>query len=494
MSVTKQAYAALVASLLISAATPSLAANNFANTAQTGTDNSGTITQGPGDGNDVGTEVLAARQLGDDNDLIIVQSGDDNAVGTEATGLLQSEDRNSADITQSSSENTLRWLTQTGLDGGAGTASLRRNAVLLVQETGDGNIVSGISQTRWAVSDGLAGNTASVTQSGAGNVLGAASGNAVGLSQSGYAQSATLVQDGDANSAALLQQTGPGNSLFLSFTGNGNGVSDFTVPVSIPGMWAGLMQGTAIQNSDLSGTGASDGNFLSLVATGNNTGFAFNQTGARNSVVGTITADDNQVGVLQMGDDNSTSFTMNGTGNRASVLISSGNDNAVTLEQNSALSGNIAAITIAGDANGVDLDQAGDSTAIVDIHGDNNHLDASQLTGSNLLTLTLWGNNNNAPGLGFSGVALVASAMVDPDLVPGRVIQDGAGNTITYTLGANGALSSSNLFAFKQTGNDNTIIGSTMGNDNQVVIVQAGAANLVHFSQTGNGNIIGISQ
>ena len=94
------------------------------------------------------------------------------------------------------------------------------------------------------------------------------------------------------------------------------------------------------------------------------------------------------------------------------------------------------------------------------------------------LTLDIWGDGNNAAAAGaFSGAALTASQLVAPNLTPGTIIQNGVGNTITYSVGASGSLSNQNLFAFSQTGQGNLIEGTTSGNFNQVVIVQSGSAN-----------------
>ena len=524
----------LTGALMAGTALPGLAASNFANATQSGIGNDGKVIQGPGDNNALGTAALAATQDGDANALEIEQSGDDNEIGTEGGGFLQTSNRNTAIITQSSSENSVRQVTQTGIDATAGGETLRRNTLRITQETGDGNIISGVAQTRSVEANTAAGNSAVLTQTGQANIIGSATGASNAFVQNGYAQSAVLTQTGTGNIVDSVAQTGPDNTLTVAFTGTGNGTADFTVPTAITGAWNGLTQGAIVQNSSFAGAGIGDGNRLNFTATADDTRFGFSQTGNRNIILGSISgggSQANETGVVQLGDDNDAGFTVfgstnqlyiqqgvvvaspsnvasatltgdrNGVGirqdgaaNEATVALT-GSDNSVNVMQQSALTGNSAVVTISGDFNDITLDQGGDSTAGIDIHGDTNLLNVAQLNGANTLTLDIWGDGNNAATAGaFTGAALTAAQVVAPNLTPGTIIQNGAGNTITYSVGASGSLSNQNLFAFSQTGQGNLIEGTTTGSFNQVVIVQSGSANQTHFTQIGNNNVIGVTQ
>ena len=512
--------------IVVFAAGPTHAADNFANIDQAGDSNSGVVTQGPGDGNNAGTELLAVRQDGDENVLNILQSGDDNSVGTAGTGFLQTSNRSTATITQSSDGNSVGQVTQTGIDSTWEAATLRRNVLTILQEGGDDNAVGVVTQTRSTSPfvSSRAANSATLTQSGEDNDIGT-------LIQSGYAEAATVTQTGDDNGLDRLEQRGSSNLASITVSGNGNGRSDFASDTNIDGAWRGLAQGQIYQNNDFFLADLADANTLTLTVTGDSNSYGFSQIGTDNTVTGLIAdGDGNQAGAVQLGISNIASFTLDGSDNHvfidqgrwvaniandAGVLITgsgndtgvlqsgtnnvatvtiTGGDNRVNIDQESLVLGNLAEVTIDGGDNGVTLTQANNNSATVRITGSSNQLVASQDGLGNTLTLTVWGSGNNALNSSFSGVALATSLLTTPDLVPGRIAQTGAGNSILYDVGTSTEPADGNRFAFSQIGTGNQIVGSTKGSNNQVVIVQNGASNFTSFSQNGIGNIIGVSQ
>lgn len=518
----------LTAGLSLALGSAALADENFAHTSQSGDGNSGAITQGPGDRNDVGTTSLAARQSGSANILSFVQSGDDNAIGGIGTGFLQSSNRNSATITQSSDNNSVGQVTQIGIASADGGDALRRNILTIEQKSGDGNSVGVVAQARSAASTSAPSNTATIVQSGGGNVVNS-------LTQSGYAELAILSQTGDRNVIDAVEQLGSRNSATLSLTGSDNGTTDFDSSSDIVGAWGALAQGRVRQSNDFSGAGLLDGNLLSLTIVGDNNSFGFLQTGEDNVIdglVGPLGSDGNQTGVIQLGTSNLASFTVSGsdnlvfieqglwsanvaneatvlitgdrnqvgarqggTGNVAAVDIGPGNDNIVNISQESPLLGNTADLGIVGNLNVATLFQSGNNTADIDIRGNSNKLSSSQTGQGNALAISIWGNGNNSPiNGGFSGIALTTSQLTEPDLMPGMIFQNGSRNSITYDVGNAINLSHDNKFAFSQVGNDNEIQGLTIGSQNQVVIVQRGDLNFTSFTQIGVGNTIGVSQ
>ncbi len=514
----------LASTALAIVAAPVLADDNFANLDQSGDGNSDLVTQGPGDGNRAGTGDLAVTQSGDSNILTILQSGGGNDVGTEGLGFLQESNRNSAAITQSSSGNRVGEVTQTGISSDAGGVALRRNVLTIVQEEGDGNRVGVVEQTRSSAwwSTLFAANSATVTQSGADNDIGT-------LIQSGFSQSATVTDDGNDNGIERIEQQGLRNIASIAITGDGNGRSglDFS---GIDGAWRGLTQGHIYQDNDRPGATFYPAHTLTLTINGDDTSFGFSQSGVGNTITGLVTdGDGNQLGVNQLGPDNFASIEIDGSDNRAFVdqalwpvnagnetgllvagdgngvgvlqaggnnfanVTISGGDNLVNIAQSSLVPGNLADVVIDGDGNDVALTQSGNNMANIAIAGGSNLLDALQFGLGNTLELTIWGSGNSAPSSTFSDPALAKSLLTTPDLVPGRIVQVGAGNSISYDVGISEA-SDGNSFAFSQVGAGNEIVGSTNGSGNQVVIVQTGASNFTSFTQSGAGNIIGVSQ
>ena len=273
-------------------------------------------------------------------------------------------------------------------------------------------------------------------------------------------------------------------------------------------------------------------NDLSFSVNGNSTRYGFVQLGDYNDVSGATSGDNNEVAVMQNGSHNVSDFTQTGDNNDLGVVIygdrngdavnfrgasdiglnngqviqkDGGNYASISIGDGTADSdnnnyaarqtggGNTLTLTIAdGNKNNVAVKQNGYDVASIDITGGQNVIGAQQLgTGTNTLEVTLFGDNNNWSG-GFSGDAGSIGLST-----PGSIYQNGNGNEITLNVGVSASdMSSSNLFAFKQTGGDNnTITGSILsGDNNQVAVLQNGSSNTTSFTQVGSSNNLGISQ
>ena len=109
-----------------------------------------------------------------------------------------------------------------------------------------------------------------------------------------------------------------------------------------------------------------------------------------------------------------------------------------------------------------------------------------------MLNVDIFGSNNGGGSFTIGGNA--ASLGLDA----GTIYQENDGalnNSIDLDIGASGSPLSANLFALKQVGTGNTIIGKVEGGDaNEVAVLQTGNSNTANFTQSGGGNNISISQ
>lgn len=196
----------------------------------------------------------------------------------------------------------------------------------------------------------------------------------------------------------------------------------------------------------------------------------------------------------QVGDNNTGSATTLGSNGNRIWAFQTGNSNDFALNQglSTASTQNFIDLIQTGNGNDATVDQQGSfNVADIDQIGNGNFIDVDQYNDNNTVTANFDGNDN---GVGsFTGVAAGVAGVI----TPGTVIQDAGtlgGNLITYDVFGN-----SNLFAFKQDGDGNTIdgdVGTSIADasSNQVAVVQIGNGNTADFSQLGNGNNIGISQ
>lgn len=361
---------ATVAVAALVAAASALAGDNFSSVSQQGDLNTAAIDQSAGSRNRVGTDALAARQLGNGNVLHFTQSGDRNAIGTGGAGFLQQSGRNTATITQSSNRNVVLEVLQTGLDSDAGTQ--RRNTLTIEQKGGNGNRVDSVLQIRAGLLPRLAGNEASILQDGTGNRVELLSqtgrDNRAALSFDGNLNLASSVQsgagnravadvkgnlnlirvdqksfvlgnearitvDGNANAVVIEQdganaarididgnlnrvaasQSGAGNALDLSVDGNGNNALPFFSAGAHRGFAAaaGLVPGDIVQNGALNSIDYKLGE--DALSSANR--FAFAQDGLANRIEGSTDGIGNEVVVVQEGALNFTSFVQVGNFN-----------------------------------------------------------------------------------------------------------------------------------------------------------------------------------
>ena len=465
-----------------------LADSNFANVEQSGADNDGSVVQGPGDGNALGTiDSLApgaALQSGNNNDMTVLQSGSLNEIGTEGDGFDQTGRRNFATVTQTSDENLVGEIQQSAVtNNGNGNP---RNTLTITQQGGNGNTIDSVQQTRVNSGNAQAGNVATITQGTSGNS--ASGGNGVGLlSQDGRGNNATVIQSsganqlgtllqegrnniatltqqtGDGNSAGTIEQDGNGNSAGLTFSGAGNGTVDFTGLVSA--QFPGLIQGSAYQYGS--------GNILSFTASGDANSFGFSQDGDGNMISGTVVEDSNQVGVLQDGDDNIANVGITGSQNQVAIGQTPGVIIVFGIPLPNGAADNLATVNIIGDLNMVGVSQLGrNNNADAGIDGDDNDVDVRQ--DSNLI-----GNTAAATIVGD-----------DNDLL---IDQDGANNASATVTG------NTNLLDIVQAGLSSATAGVT-GDDNVVSIDQDGInqatvtiAGLAPAAG-GNGNTVAATQ
>ena len=498
-------------------------------------------------------------QHGDKNDISILQNGDKNQVAGSGGGLsklLQEGDRNSADITQTGNANMVDKVHQKSTAGANGPT----NILTIVQgrvpdnyygvpgqdsvyghAIGGGNYyynwntITNVEQTN----TGGSANTLTLNQKGA---IYYRENRIIHVVQNGTGNTGTIDQNGILNYSGQFSQIGANNEAHVALNGFGNGGdSSYTAPRTLGagafsanspanGMLAGAAGAVGVGQSDVMQNGAN--NDLSFSVNGNSTRYGFEQLGDYNDVSGATSGDNNEVAVMQNGSHNVSDFTQTGDNNDLGVVIyGDRNGDAVNFRGASDIGlnngqviqkdgGNYASISIGdgtadsdnnnyaarqtgggntltlsmlgGDKNNVAVKQNGNDVASIDITGGQNVIGAQQLgTGTNTLEVTLFGNNNNWSG-GFSGDAGSIGLST-----PGSIYQNGNGNEITLNVGVSaGDMSSSNLFAFKQTGgDDNTITGSVMGGDNnQVAVLQNGSSNTASFIQVGSSNNIGISQ
>lgn len=256
-----------------------------------------------------------------------------------------------------------------------------------------------------------------------------------------------------------------------SITGNGNGNTALVSPYwGVYPQYAGisiLQRGNGNTISNASIVGDSNSSHTTFYRVQRLEQIGDNNTGSAS----TLGSNGNRIWAFQTGDGND--FTLSQGVGIASTqnfidLIQTGNDNDAAVDQ-------------MGSFNVADVDQIGNG----------NHIDISQYDDNNTVTANFDGNDN---GVGtFTGVAATTAGA----LTPGMIVQDAAtlgGNLITYDVFGN-----SNLFAFKQDGDGNTIdgnVGTAVADAsfNQAAVVQIGNNNTASFSQVGNSNNIGITQ
>lgn len=525
-------------------------ADNVADVEQTGDNNSvGVPNPNP-------STIRRAQQNGDNNTLILNQSstiGHNSSVngakfGIDWGGLDQIGDFNRIEGTQQSG--TVLEVQQDSTAAG-GTVTGTTNLFLLNQKFTPSNVIEFVRQTftgSWVagsensidakqttptpfqtgskittLSQTGQQNTIETDQQTGSTSIGEINQNGVNnladTLQAGTSNGITLIdQDGDDNEAFVTQTGGTGNKVGLIYQNSNAAIAGNYANVIMTGTGngAGLLTGNALVDRVSSGqiTQIGGNNDASLEFTGDGNDFGVYQTGADNSTGSIlVTGDDNQVGVDQdgtgnilalgviEGDRNNVGVEQDGTANMAAVSILGGasDDNQVLVQQDGT---NDASVTVTGSLNDVTVNQGlllgagGTNLATVSITGDSNLLDILQ-EGDNeglygvLVTIDGSGNNSLAAGP-FDG--LFGSALTASGLSAGQVVQQGTDNLIDIKVGNLVPASDNNLFAFRQTGNDNAINGTINGDANQAVVYQSGNSNTANFTQTGGENFLLVLQ
>ena len=538
----KSILAASSALALLATAGAALGDSNKANVVQTGTNNTASATQS-------GTnDTTMFSQNGDDNSVVVSQTGKNNVAGRKQGGLSNAYATNGSGygyMIQDGASNTLN-ITQTGNANGLAVHSSSGNAVQdgdyneasIVQHAGTTGYDDGgnkiwnmrqISAKGVAVAPAESVNKLAILQQGA---IGAAvtsihnvirsvvqtdtgggqnlayleqtggdyhnSNDMMVVTQTGFDNALSVKQVGERNHLARLTQTGSSHFAELSESGRGNSVLELSqgmaaadtnnsATISLAGNYNGnlgvelggynaVVYGPRVDTNVGFSSGSlaeavgidqakiiqqASNQYLSYTVGGDYNLFAFRQVGGDgNSITGKVTGNTNEVAILQDGDGNLASFDQTGVGNDLGIS-QTGN-------------GNNATVNATGDDNMVGVTQI--ATAV----------------GINMLNVDIFGSNNGG------GTFTVGGNAASLGLDAGTIYQENDGgliNSIDLDVGDSGTPLSANLFALKQVGTGNTIIGKVEGgNANEVAVLQSGNSNTANFTQSGGGNNISISQ
>jgi hypothetical protein len=247
---------------------------------QNGAGNSGTATQ-TGRRNFIQTLSQDSSLAASGNTYVIAMTGDRNGLGGLA-GAAAAAGALSSSIVQIGGGNDVNYQVLGGDDNQFG-----------FRQDGSDNKAIGITVTGDR-------NDLGVSQTGTDNQLSLGS-------IAGDDNNVGLVQDGTSNRAEVTITSS------LGFGDRNGGQNGFTH--SVPsGLTAGLLEQYGTSNS------------VTLNVSGNDNVFATKQDNSltvggtlKNTIVGTITGDDNEAAVIQVGNNNTTNFTQTGGGNFVSV-------------------------------------------------------------------------------------------------------------------------------------------------------------------------------
>ncbi|MDE4097326.1 beta strand repeat-containing protein [Phaeobacter gallaeciensis] len=321
--------------------------------------NVATVTQSGGGSNVIGELVQfhngGPGSAGVPNTLTVKQNGTSNNITTiNQEGKVN--DRNTATITMSgtsdnidlvqqkvsnngSGDNTLT-ITMNGVSNGIGDFTgfangsgavaahfrqfnaTRTNANVIIG--GTGNLVGTYQQgkdndvgTLEVTGDN---NQLGVLQHGNSNLVNVAAiagnGNNVGISQMGNTNGASVTVTNDNNAFGVLQN-GNDNSATVSVFGDGNGLTGTT-----PLLAGSALAAAGSHVSFEAGLIQQQGNDNTVLAsvTGNNNLFGTLQWGADNSITATVNGNSNQSAVVQVGSSNTASFSQTGGTNNAGII------------------------------------------------------------------------------------------------------------------------------------------------------------------------------
>lgn len=455
------------------------------------------------------TSTLRMNQDGRFNAITFKQTGWSNSAGATIParsnmpqGVTQQGDRNAIEITQQNRDatgyNAIAAILQVSLKG----LSLLANSLHVTQNDAGGDGTAGHSigwimqkntaddlrqnRARLLQSGGLAGlgnEIASLLQSGEGNIVETTQtqdANRIGgLRQKGGGNEMTIQQgEGEYNTVDRVDQVGELNRAQIRQSGNRNYVA------------------SALQNSEKL---AISGNTLVVLLAGDdNGGDGMGGGGAFTSdVTGGVGV--YQSGLTQIGDDNAIRMTVNGGsenlfgffqvgyGNGAVVAISPGPETSRSRAAN-----NEVALMQRGDDNDARVAMVGNRNIVgVTMEGYRNQLNLMQTGNGNVSDVDISGSGNNnraaAPSMVFA--APLRQLAGNRALLPGDGLQTGRDNRATVKVGG-----SANLFAFAQAGERNEFSLAVNGSTNQTVSVQGGNQNAALVTQSGTSNTLAIHQ
>ena len=387
---------------------------------------------------------------------------------------------NSADVLQDGTSNQTRILQGT-------LAAPGDNNIAIIDQDGTGNLAGfqAYSDSQWTLRQYGNNNLIDIEQDGRSNEVGQDNGaryggrshnvsfGGVGVQQTGSYNVIDITQSNAANTysqnavGAIRQNSAIGasavtNELIIDQTDSP------ATAVNGPRHYVGFVT----QTNTGAGNAAALKNLVNILQSGgghpNPNGldghhvYNLSQNGTANIVDIDQYGHTHRIGTIaQTGDSNEIDIDQTVFSNRISLLTQTGADNYAKVVQNG--SGNVL-VSMVQDSS---ASAAGGNYAALDFQGSDNGISASGLNG--------FSTGGNADGLG---------------LTQGTVLQTGGNNSLTYNV-----TSDANLFAFKQNGDDNTIIGSvSTGDGNEVAVLQDGNGNTANFTQSGGGNNISISQ
>lgn len=307
--------------------------------------NVATVTQSGGGSNVIGELVQfhngGPGSAGVPNTATVTQDGTSNNITTiNQEGKVN--DRNTATVTMSGTGDNIDLVQQKVTNSGSGdntlTITMNGTANGIGDFTGFANGSGAVAahfrqfnatRTNANVIIGGTGNLVGTYQDGANNDVGT-------LDVSGVDNQLGVFQDGDFNLVSVAAITGERNNIGIRQIGDTNGAS---VTVSQNDNAFGVLQNgytnSATVSVDGNGNGLTGSTPLlagsALAAASSDLSFQaglFQQQGNDNSVLASVTGDNNLFGTLQWGNDNSITATVAGNSNQSAVAQLGSNNTA----------------------------------------------------------------------------------------------------------------------------------------------------------------------
>ncbi|MEX5562436.1 hypothetical protein SM764_03355 [Pseudophaeobacter sp. 1A16562] len=297
------------------------------NPGNNGVPNTLTVTQ-DGTSNTI-TTILQEGKPNDRNTATITMSGtDDNIDVVEQKVSNDGSGDNTLTITMNGTANGIGDFTDFAYGSGAQAAHFRQfyatrtNANVIIGGTGNlvGTYQQGKNNDVGTLDVSGTDNQLGVSQDGNFNLVSVAAitgeRNNIGIRQIGDTNGASVTVSQNDNAFGVLQD-GYTNSATVSVDGNGNGLTSSTPPLAGSAL--------AAASSDLSfqaGLFQQQGNDNTVLAsvTGDNNLFGTLQWGNDNSITATVAGNNNQSAVAQLGSNNTASFSQSGGTNNVGII------------------------------------------------------------------------------------------------------------------------------------------------------------------------------